>query len=726
MGLTASAGLARGEGRALFEHVDKVMFDMRATPSKYLAPLLLLTLAGACGDDSASSASDSSSDGGTDATESESAGTTAGTEGASGTQTTTGNGGSESDSMTGGTGNTTESPETTGSMTSAGPGTSTDPGTSTGTTSEATTDATETGATTGMMPLMCPDEPDPGFDGESDPECASEEQIGTFSPVVEWKKTTWNVSPGSDDVGSTPIVASMNDDNNDGMINEDDIPDIVVVTWGPAVLRVISGADGAEILNITGETFSNQSGIAVGDIDGDNMPEIIVSVSTQLKAFEHDGSPKWNSQVYSSADVGSNGYSWPAISDMDADGTPEIVYGRVILNNDGTQRGVGAHGSGSLIGLAAMSFAVDLDDDGVQEVVTGNALYTPDGDTIWHNNLPDGAPAVADFDADGTPEIVVVGAATLRLQSSVDGSSIWSVPIPNANNRGGAPTIADFDGDGAPEIGVAGADFYLVFDTDGSILWQHAVNDASSAVTGSSVYDFEGDGVADVVYADQDNLWVLPGANGDAKLQFGEHSSGTWFEYPIIADIDGDDQVEIVYGSQGQFSGITVIGDAEESWRPGREVWNQYDYHITNINDDGSIPQDAGLNWLSYNNFRSGDLSPSDGQAAPDLALGNEAVCEHECVDGLLVLTAQLGNEGASALTAGGEVSLFVVINGEEMLVETIELDGQIDPGVWLDGYLFELDPEGVESIILRASANEEECNLDNNELVIAGPFCDG
>ena len=26
-----------------------------------------------------------------------------------------------------------------------------------------------------------------------------------------------------------------------------------------------------------------------------------------------------------------------------------------------------------------------------------------------------------------------------------------------------------------------------------------------------------------------------------------------------------------------------VIGDADKSWRPGREIWNQYSYNITNI-----------------------------------------------------------------------------------------------------------------------------------------------
>ena len=129
-------------------------------------------------------------------------------------------------------------------------------------------------------------------------------------------------------------------------------------------------------------------------------------------------------------------------------------------------------------------------------------------------------------------------------------------------------------------------------------------------------------------------------------------------------------------------------------------------------------------NWKLYNNFRSGDLSPSDGQAAPDLVLGEANVCEAECVDNLLVLSYHLGNIGASALTAGATVEVFVVIGGVEMAAESFEVVDPLEAGTWLDGYLYELDPTDVEQVIVRVSAKEEECNVENNELVLDGPFC--
>jgi len=36
----------------------------------------------------------------------------------------------------------------------------------------------------------------------------------------------------------------------------------------------------------------------------------------------------------------------------------------------------------------------------------------------------------------------------------------------------------------------------------------------------------------------------------------------------------------------------------------------------------------------------------------------------------------------------------------------------------------FEIDPAGLESITVKVSIKELECKLDNNEVVLRGPFC--
>ncbi len=600
--------------------------------------------------------------------------------------------------------------------------------TETTSTTELTTEGPSTTDPTGTDTDPGPDcaMPPPGYPGPMDASCEAEPAVGMFNPIVEWQKSTWDEASDWGWVMSVPIAVPLTDDNNDGSVDTDDIPDLVFVTFSgngsQGVLRALSGDGGEELWSSTGNGIADWSSVAAGDIDGDGLVELITTTSSrEIMAFEHDGTFKWKSSAYTNDMVGHG--SAAAISDMDGDGTPEIIVGRVILNADGSLRASGSYGLGGT-SYGSASFAVDLDQNGTQEVVVGNAVYAIDGSALWHNdNLSDGFPAVADFDLDGVPEIAVVGPGTVRLMTNT-GAVLWDIPIPGGG--GGAPTIADFDGDGEPEIGVAAKFAYIMVDGDGTIVWENATEDDSSSVTGSSVYDFEGDGVADVVYSDEEHLWVFSGLDGTVKLQWAEHNNGTLLEYPIVVDIDGDNEVEIVVihsAYWGSATGVTVLGDADNSWRPGRKTWNQHAYSITNVTDDGGIPAQPEPNWLQYNNFRSGDLSPPDGTAIVDLTVEGEQ-CETECDDNLLSIWAHLGNVGASPLTAGAQLQLVGIYNDQETVVETVDFNEQLPAGQFADAILFTVDPAPYDHLVVRAIANEPECNLDNNELTFEAPFC--
>src|SRR5581483_10876953 len=217
----------------------------------------------------------------------------------------------------------------------------------------------------------------------------------------------------------------------------------------------------------------------------------------------------------------------------------------------------------------------DLDGDGKVELSDGREGFRFDPATKkWQaaSNMGGGSlgqTALADFGTftktktdrttlDGIPEIVVVTSGTARVQT-LDGTVIFGpVALPatggNPIGTGGAPTVADFDGDGRAEFGVAGASAYAVFDPDciagasttvcptqttNGILWLQASQDFSSNVTGSSVFDFNGDGAAEVVYADECFSRVYDGKTGEVEFsQF--HTSCTWYENPIVADVAGN------------------------------------------------------------------------------------------------------------------------------------------------------------------------------------------
>lgn len=579
-------------------------------------------------------------------------------------------------------------------------------------------------------PELCLDQTLPAFDTIQDESCVNEVATGTFTPVVEWARTSFTTASTYNNVMMQPIVVSLTDDDGDGDIDSDDTPDILVTSYAGAswttagALRALSGADGAELWTNTAEQIEGSGNLAAGDIDGDGVVEIIAVTATgkQVVAFEHDGTVKWRSSALSLPGCYATA---PAIGDLDGDGDPEIVVANHILNSDGSLRAQGAATGG------CASFPVDLDLDGQQEVIAGSAVFDIDGRTLW-TTARNGYPAVADFDADGLGEVVVVTEAGGVDLYDTGGALLWSVPSAGY----GPPTIADFDGDGQPEVGVAGRSTYTVLDTDGSKLWQNATVDASSGRTGSAVFDFEGDGAAEVVYADEYTVWVYSGVDGAVKLQEPTHTSWTWIEYPTIVDVDGDGEVEIVvsHGSIGGSSagatfGVSVIGDADHSWMPGRKIWNQHAYSITNVTDGGGIPAAPVANWLSTNNFRSGDLRGATGTDAPDVRVTLADTCEIECGEDRLWLWLHLGNAGLADLRNGATLELRADVDGTPQVLETLSISEVLTAGRMAESLQFQLEDPGIPSwdaIEAEVVPAEPECNPDNNVLRIDGPFCAG
>lgn len=567
------------------------------------------------------------------------------------------------------------------------------------------------GADDGLGPSACADELPPPLPVAIDAGCVADPVIGGFEPVVKWSRSTWEVGPGSTESATTPLVLQLNDDDGDGAIDHHDTPDVLVLTYGSGYLRGMSGIDGSPVLDAVAPGFGRADGLAAADIDNDGIVEIVginggTSNGTPI-AFEHDGTVKWMGP--SLAGHVSPNDSTPAFGDMNGDGWTEIVIGRAILDANGNLIGTGQYGYGSHNGDASLSFPADVDDDGQQEVVVGNALYRMDGSAIWHHDQGDGYPAIADFELDGKPEIVVVRAGHVALHESADGTMRWNTALPTG--AGGPPTVADFDGDGLPEVGVASSSAYSVFDGDGTQLWTRTTQDLSSGVTGSSVFDFEGDGVAEVVYADETRLWVFSGTDGAVKLEFDGHSSGTRLEYPVVADLDNDGHAEIVVVHetyQSNYQGVTVVTDAANSWRPARGLWNQHAYHISHVDDDGGVPLAASQSWKTHNSFRAGDLLPNDGLAQPD-AVMDAATCSL-CEGGLRTLWIQLANAGAAPLLQGADIEIYGLADGSKTLLDTVPFADALAPGAAADVIEVQVDVGDHTMLEIGITLHEGEC----------------
>jgi hypothetical protein len=375
--------------------------------------------------------------------------------------------------------------------------------------------------------------------------------------------------PTSAQVDVTPVVANLDDDNGDGRIDELDIPEIVFESWcgtdvsSNGVLRAIHGggpARGRDFFAVQGLTVwhegdpmptencvfgsvNSSAGLAVGDLDGDGVPEIVaIDENRGVQIHSNTGE---NIALTTSSLWPTTGHANPApvIANLDHRGPPEIVVGNHVLtlritpgmpiafedHFQGTLR-TGTGGQGPIPCVANL---VGPDED---EVIAGSSVYrmptppagvtrradcavgdtstfctggldvvwdgqTVNGTTMLPNANRDGFCAIADVlgadeaaapsptnPLDGTPEVVLIANGYLVILSGEDGVLRRFTNL-GVGSNGGAPNVDDFDGDGFPEIGTAFGLRYVAIDLQETSAacpaWPNAFNDAATGLQGN-------------------------------------------------------------------------------------------------------------------------------------------------------------------------------------------------------------------------------------------------
>jgi hypothetical protein len=433
-------------------------------------------------------------------------------------------------------------------------------------------------------------------------DCEMEAPADSFEPDVQWSFA----GEGTENQAvATPLVANMTDDNGDGAIDLCDIPDVLVPIYGAGPqqsdghLYVLDGETGAVNLKIE-EVIDGYANPAVGDIDDDGLVEI-VTIKSELDnvinghviALEHDGDVIWeNTSVFDAWQVA------VALADLDADGDVEIMAGELVLDHTGTTLWQGPDN-----GAIDIPVAADLDGDGDLEVLLGPNAYHHDGSEYYTSPGGISHPQVANLDDDPEPEVLLAGFDGLTLLEH-DGTVVYANQMPNADSSWWRPAaIHDVDGDDDPEILVSSNQHYNVYEPDLSSVWTADVQDNSGFAAGTA-FDFLGAGYAEAMYADETSLFVY-GEDGDVLLT-SPRSSWTQAENPVVADVDDDGSAEIVVVSNGGAQpAVQVIRDVEERWIQARRIWNQHAYHVTNVREDGTIPQHQPRSWESLNTFRT-------------------------------------------------------------------------------------------------------------------------
>lgn len=357
-----------------------------------------------------------------------------------------------------------------------------------------------------------------------------------------------------------------------------------------AVSRVVS-AGASSISGFSSSSYSLPGGVVdkssptLADITGDGIPEILIGTTTcranqqgvctynqmaALVVYNGDGTLRW------SKDVGAPVNSAPAVGDINADGQPEIVvsvggdvydtahhggvvaydrFGGFLWRFDSQDHGE----DGYKDGVFSSPTLCDVNNDNYAEIILGGwdqRIYLLDyqGHSLW-SNLPAGFPgpgyynadsiwstaACADLNSDGYKEIII-GADITGGGYLPDGTHTQDGGFLYIFDRNGnvlvrrylpetiyaAPAVGDLNGDGSPEI-VSGTGWY----------WWNAHGRTEQPY----VYVFDTEKVFDnsLHYSALEKLPFYPG--------WPQPTDYPGFSSPALADLDGDNDLEIVIGT---------------------------------------------------------------------------------------------------------------------------------------------------------------------------------
>jgi hypothetical protein len=492
-----------------------------------------------------------------------------------------------------------------------------------------------------------------------------------------------------------------------GNIDSDPEPEIVACRTttadaGDAGPLVALNHDGTPLWTSTNTNVRcGEAAPGIADLDGDGAVEVFVRYTVVRGAdgsyIDHetcDGIGNVGDQVRYEHDP----CDYSTAADLDGDGTLELVGGNVAFHFNAATgltplwdfRSCTSSPNCRSDGYPAVA---DLDLDGDPEVVVVESSW------LWPDSTPSAPAYTGDHwmvVRDGATGAVVAGPVDNNRVAPPSADAAACITLGGQSvcrtAGGGPPTIGNFDtADAAPEIALAGAYNYVVFDVDlaaatpaGRVteLWHRSTHDNSSRKTGSSVFDFDGDGAAEVIYNDQDWFRVYDGTTGDTRY-CRCNNSATLFEYPVIADVDNNGHADIVLagntlisgscsavagdectatevaaGRNTSSAGVRVLRGPGEGWVRTRRIWNQHTYHVTNVTEDGRIPQHEASNWANsaLNNFRLNVQPGATNQ--PDLRPRNASIDLVDCPQSMRVFV-EVYNAGWSAAPAGVPVSFY-------------------------------------------------------------------
>jgi M6 family metalloprotease-like protein len=302
--------------------------------------------------------------------------------------------------------------------------------------------------------------------------------------------------------------------------------------------------------------------------------------------------------------------------------------------------------------------AADRDADGRAELIS----VGPQGVTTWEGSAPDRvdlpgdwwAPAAGDLDGDGDADVLLVDA---RGRVAAVGAPMATVTLPEAPT--GPPVLADVDADGRLDIVVLTAGAVHVLTPTGlrapGYPWSPPVHHEAGDFLGEPVAgDLNGDGSHDIVAASRVGLYAV-GADGRGLAGFPAVSPVEPTGAPLVTDVDGDGLADVAAPTT---AGVHVWRPA--AWAPtwtgtGAGTWGQSGggadgRRSLTLGAAGPAPTTGDLLTTAY--CYPNPVDPAEGGATVRFRLAREARVELTVYD---AIGTRLTHIADAPVTAGAE-----------------------------------------------------------------------
>ena len=510
---------------------------------------------------------------------------------------------------------------------------------------------------------------------------AAGSELACQAPSVIDPKLLWswgnNQLPKKRGVLTSPLVADVDNNGTENIIFIT-TDDAYVPTPQTTALIVLEGLDGtvvtdAPISNIIYGQFEPM----VMEYDATNPGlEIIIaqrfSGQDRILILDYQGNILKSINV--TGGIGFGGGTHLNIANSTYLGKNIFTANRKIFDESGTQICYGPnpwqYDYYDRVALSVPQF-LDANSDGKMDVLYGHLLWDETCTKIWEHPRDAGeshmVSALANFDADSDPEIVISSTSVIRMVD-IQNNLIWRYDIPTHEQPVMQCNIAigDIDGDGMPDIVHAGkattwfnngigGNYITALSHTGTgykkmgFLEYQPVGDIGDC---GSVFlaDLNGDGKDEILVRALKNIAVLSYDNENNVLKllnsFGQEAGTAYTEHVTVADVTGDGHAEIidpVYQPGTGTSGLYVY-ENNPAYAPFAKMLNER--LGTEFRSGLSTLPSPSTNWMDVRRYASNQLTvPALGQSEYDLSV-SQVSADFSNAPSTILINGLIGNGG--------------------------------------------------------------------------------